>query len=133
MSSSALMYSCPPCGCSAQKRPNRSLPYYFRFVNIIPDRATFSFQTLATFYCSLFQSIYSFSGYFLPGKSQCMQFSIREWTVNKLFDDLAYLALGSCLILFTKRPLGPDTLTEFGQCLAKLLSKPFSVCPTLLS
>ena len=52
-------------GCPAQKRPNQSLLYYFSFVNIIPDRATFSFQTPATFHCCLFQSIYSFSGYFL--------------------------------------------------------------------
>ena len=42
MSSSALMYSCPPYGCPAQKRPDQSLLYYFRFVNIIPDRAIFA-------------------------------------------------------------------------------------------
>ena len=55
----------PSYGSPTRKRPNQSLPYYFRFVNIIPDRTTFSFQTPATFHCSLFQSIYSFSGYFL--------------------------------------------------------------------
>ena len=42
MSSSALMYSCPPYGCPTQKRPDQSLLYYFRFVNIIPDRAIFA-------------------------------------------------------------------------------------------
>ena len=41
MSSSALMYSCPPYGCPAQRRPDQSLLYYFRFVNIIPDSAIF--------------------------------------------------------------------------------------------
>ena len=41
MSSSALMYSCPPYGCPAQKRPDQSLLYDFRLVNIIPDRAIF--------------------------------------------------------------------------------------------
>ena len=48
-----------------RKRPNQSIQYFFRFVNIIPDRATFSFQTPATFHCSPFQSIHSFSDYFL--------------------------------------------------------------------
>ena len=58
---------------------------------------------------------------------------VNKLTVNKLFDYLAYLALGPCLILFTQRPLGPVFLTQFSQCLAKPRSKPFSVCSTLLS
>ena len=46
----------------------------------------------------------------LKGKcSSCRM--MNELTVNKLFDDLAYLALCSCLILFTQRPLGPVILT----------------------
>ena len=58
---------------------------------------------------------------------------MNELTVSKLFDDFTYLALGSCLILLTQRPFGPVILTRFSQCIAKPRSKPFSVCPTLLS
>ena len=66
----------PSYGSPTRKRPNQSLLYYFRFVNIIPDRVTFSCQTTATFHCSLFQSIYSFSVYFLSWEKVCY-FSFR--------------------------------------------------------
>ena len=65
MSSSALMYSLL---MSVLPEKGLTSPYNTTFASsiyIIPDRATFSFQTPATFHCSPFQSLHSFSDYFL--------------------------------------------------------------------
>ena len=82
----------PSYGSPTRKRPNQSLLKYFRFVNIIPDRVTFSCQTTATFHCSLFQSIYSFSVYFLWWKKVSLSvFDIWMEALASLFQRRFFL------------------------------------------
>ena len=77
MSSSALMYSCPSYGCPTHKRPNQSLPYYFQY-----NSGSHPIFVSNAGYISLLSvpiNLFLLGLFLVMGKSQLLQFSIRQW------------------------------------------------------